>query len=243
MRFERMRPAEIRAAVAAGLPFVLPIGVQEYHGEHLPVGMDLLAVTEVLERLEPEIVILPPFAWGAASFAVAGPESGTVHVAAEAILPFAQALFTGLLAAGIRNIRGLIHHQTENFAQGMPTDLTFRLAARNAVFAHLEATKGRGWWGSPDSADYYAGHAAGDNPFNWISIHPIMPAGLAYPFDHAGQGETGLMLALAPETVDMAALGPDAPWYVADAGQAAAEKGEAGVQLILAHLRGVLGLA
>jgi len=243
MRFERMRPAEIRAAVAAGLPFVLPIGVQEYHGEHLPVGMDLLAVTEVLERIEPEIVILPPFAWGAASFAVASPESGTVHVAAEAILPFAQALFAGLIAAGIRNIRGLIHHQTENFAQGMPTDLTFRLAARNAVFAHLEATKGRGWWGSPDSADYYAGHAAGDNPFNWISIHPIMPAGLAYPFDHAGQGETGLMLALAPETVDMTALGPDAPWYVADAGQATAEKGEAGVQLILAHLRGVLGLA
>ena len=48
MLFERMRPGQIREAVAAGLPFVLPIGVQEYHGEHLPVGMDLLAVTEVL---------------------------------------------------------------------------------------------------------------------------------------------------------------------------------------------------
>lgn len=243
MRFERMRPAEIRAAVAAGLPFVLPIGVQEYHGEHLPVGMDLLAVTEVVERLGDSVVVLPPFAWGAASHAVAPPEgTGTVHVPSEAILPFAQGLFAGLLAAGIRNIRGLIHHQTENFAQGMPTDLTFRLAARNAVFAHLEATRGRGWWGAPESADYYDGHAQGDNPFNWISIHPLMPAGMAYPFDHAGRGETGLMLALCPDTVDMAALTRDAPWYVADAHQATAATGAAGVTLILAHLRQVLGL-
>lgn len=243
MRFERMRPAEIRAAVAVGTPFVMALGVQEYHGEHLPVGMDLLAVTEVLERLGDAVVLLPPFAWGAASYAVAGPEgTGTVHVPAEAILPFAQALFAGLLAAGIRNIHGVIHHQTENFVQGMPTDLAFRLAARNAVFAHLEQTKGRGWWGAPESADYYAGHAAGDNPFNWIRIHPLMPPGLPYPFDHAGRGETGLMLALCPETVDMAALAGDAPWYVADAHEATVETGDEGVDMILGHLRNVLGL-
>ena len=244
MRFERMRPGQIRDAVAAGMPFVLPIGVQEYHGAHLPVGMDLLAVTEALDRLGDAVVVLPPFAWGAASYAVAAPEgTGTVHVGAEAILPFAQALFTGLLRTGLRNIHGLIHHQTENFAQGMPTDLAFRLAARNAVFAHLEETRGRGWWGAPDSADYYAGHAAGDNPFNWIAVHPLMPPGCSYPFDHAGQGETGLMLALAPDTVDMGAAATGGHWWAADAGAATAAKGEAGVALILAHLRSVLGLA
>jgi len=242
MRFERMRPGQIRQAVAAGMPFVLPIGVQEYHGEHLPVGMDLLAVTEALERLGDRVVILPPFAWGAASHAVAGPQAGTVHVAAEAILPFAMALFAGLLRLGLRNIHGVIHHQTENFAQGMPTDLTFRLAARNAVFAHLEAERGQGWWGRPEAADYYAGHAAGDNPFNWIAIHPLMPPGCAYPFDHAGRGETGLMLALAPETVAIEAAGEGGLWWAADAGQATTAAGEAGVALILAHLRAVLGL-
>lgn len=243
MRFERMRPGEIRAAAAAGLPFVLPIGVIEYHGEHLPVGMDLLAVTETLERLGDGIVLLPPFAWGAASHAVAGPEAGgTVHVPAETILPFAQAVFAGLLRMGLRNIHGVIHHQTENFAQGMPTDLAFRLAARNAVFAHLEAARGAGWWGRAESADYYAAHAQGDNPFNWIAIHPLFPPGSAYPFDHAGPGETGLMAALAPETVDRGALGPEAPWYVAGASAATAELGERGVAIALAHLRGVLGL-
>lgn len=243
MQFERMRPAQIRAAVASGMPFVLPVGVQEYHGEHLPVGMDLLAVTEAVARLGDEVVVLPPFAFGAASHAVAGPETmGVVHVPAEVILPFAQAMFAGLLRAGIRNIHGFIHHQTENFWQGMPTDLAFRLAARNAVFAHLEATRGQGWWGAPESASYYDDFAGGENPFNWISIHPLLPPGADYPFDHAGKGETGLMRALAPETVDMAALNDAAPWYVADAHEATAESGEQGVALILAHLREVMSL-
>ena len=51
MQFDRMRPHEIAAAVAAGVPVVLPIGVMEYHGEHLPAGVDLLIVTETLKRL------------------------------------------------------------------------------------------------------------------------------------------------------------------------------------------------
>jgi creatinine amidohydrolase/Fe(II)-dependent formamide hydrolase-like protein len=243
MRFERMRPAQIRDAVAAGTPFVLPIGVQEYHGEHLPVGMDLLAVTEALELLGDDIVILPPFAWGAASFAVAPPEgTGTVHVDAGVIMPFAQALFTGLLQTGLRNIHGVIHHQTENFAQGMPTDLAFRLAARQAVFAHLELTRGRGWWGKGDMADYYAGHAAGDNPFNWISVHPLLPPGADYIFDHAGEGETGLMLALAPDTVDPGAMAANDTWYTATAPKATRGEGARGVEIILGHLRVVLGL-
>lgn len=243
MHFERMRPPQIRASVAAGLPFVLPIGVQEYHGEHLPVGMDLLAVTETLTRLGDDIVILPPFAWGAASYAVAPPDgTGTVHVDSAAILPFARALFAGLLATGLRNIHGVIHHQTENFAQGMPTDLAFRLAAREAVFARLEATQGPGWWGKGDMASYYEGHAAGDNPFNWISIHPLLPPGHGFIFDHAGEGETSLMRALAPETVDMAATAQNDTWYTATAPQATVATGEKGVAIMLAHLRAVLGL-
>ena len=247
MRYELMRPDAIRDAIARNLPFVLPIGVLEYHGAHLPVGMDLLAVTRALDRIEAEarIVILPPFAYGAASYAVAGPEgTGTVHVDAEAILPFARALFAGLLRAGIRNIHGLIHHQTENFLQGMPTDLAFRLAAREAIFAHLEATRGEGWWGREGMEGYYAAHAAGENPFNWISIHPLMDQATTaqYPFDHAGEGETALMLALAPETVAMDRAGDGGHWWAETAAQATAERGEEGVRMVLARLRGLLGL-
>ncbi len=249
MRLEEMRPHQIREAIVAGTPAVLAIGVQEYHGEHLPVGVDLLAVTRCLERLEAEaperLILLPAFAWGAASFAVAGPESnGTVQVDAGAFLPFAQGLFAGLLQMGLRNIHGVIHHQSENFAQGMPTDLTFRLAARQAIFAHLEATRGRGWWGRGEMADYYEGHARGENPFNWVSIHPLMPPETArhFPFDHAGEGETALMLALAPELVAEGRMAENDTWYTETAPRATKAQGGAGVAVILRHLRGVLGL-
>ena len=72
MRYELMLPFQIRQAIAQNWPVVLPLGVLEYHGEHLAVGMDTLAVTRILERLEREadIVVLPPFYYGTASYAV-----------------------------------------------------------------------------------------------------------------------------------------------------------------------------
>ena len=244
MRFDRMRPAELRAARDAGVPFVLPIGVMEYHGEHLPAGVDLLAVTETLARLGDAIVLLPPFAYGAASHAVAGPEgTGTLHLDTPAFQPLAEALFAALLAGGFRNIHGVIHHQTENFAQGMPTDLAFRLAARNAIFRHLEAARGPGWWGRTEMADYYAQHDRGADPFSWIRIHPLFPKGADFPFDHAGQGETALMQALAPETVEMGRARDGGHWFTETAPEASAALGERGVALALAHLRSCLGLS
>ena len=69
-----------------------------------------------------------------------------MHVDAEALLPFAKAMFLGLLRIGFRNIHVVIHHQTENFAVGMPTDLAFKFAARQAIFAFLEKERGEGWW-------------------------------------------------------------------------------------------------
>lgn len=244
MQFDRMRPAQIADAIAAGTPVVLPIGVMEYHGGHLPSGVDLLAVTETLARLGDQIITLPPFAYGAASHAVAGPEgTGTLHLDASTLLPMAEALFAALLATGFRNLHGVIHHQTEGFAQGMPTDLTFRLAARNATFRYLETTRGPGWWGDRAMQDYYAKAEAGADPFNWIRIHPLFPKGADFPFDHAGVGETALMMALAPGTVDMARVGDGGHWYTETAPQATAAMGERGVAIALAHLHQCLGLA
>jgi creatinine amidohydrolase len=242
MRFDRMRPLQIAEAVAAGVPVVLPIGVMEYHGQHLPAGVDLLIVTETLKRLGDRIITLPPFAYGAASHAVEGPGSGTLHVGPAAFLPLAEAIFTGLLATGFRNLHGVIHHQTENFAQGMPTDLTFRLAARNAIFRFLETSRGPGWWGKGEMADYYARHSAGEDPFNWIRIHPLFPKGADFPFDHAGVGETALMLALAPETVEMDRARDGGHWYTETARQASVELGERGVAIALDHMVRCLGL-
>lgn len=244
MRYELMLPHQIRRAIAENWPVVWPLGVLEYHGEHLALGMDTLAVIKMVEIMEAEIdmVVLPPFHFGAASHAVEGPEGkGTVHVDAEAILPVAKQVFTGLLRVGFRNIHTFIHHQSENFRAGMPTDLSFKLAARQAIFAFLEKERGEGWWGDESLADYYAAHEAGADPFNWIKSHPLMNEEITkqFPFDHAGIGETSLMMALCPEAVDMASFS-DAPWYVRTARQASAELGRKGRDLIADHMRAIL---
>jgi creatinine amidohydrolase/Fe(II)-dependent formamide hydrolase-like protein len=244
MRYEMMLPHQIRQTIAEDWPVVLPLGVLEYHGEHMAVGMDTLAVVRVLDLLETEmdLVILPPFYYGAASYAVEPPEgNGSVQVGGDKLFPFAQDLFTGLLRIGFRNIHFFIHHQTENFAAGMPTDLAFKFAARQAVFAFIEKQRGEGWWGDETMADYYASQATGNDPFNWIKGHPLMPAEVLgqYPFDHAGRGETSLMMALCPEAVDMDRVTAD-KWYAQSARQASAELGAKGRDLILAHMRKAL---
>ncbi|PBB94261.1 MULTISPECIES: creatininase family protein [unclassified Mesorhizobium] len=245
MRYELMLPHQIRNAIEENWPVALPLGVLEYHGEHMAVGMDTLAVIKTLELIEKErdIVILPPFYYGAASYAVAPPEgSGSVQVGGPVLAPFAEELFYGLLRIGFRNIHAIIHHQTENFVAGMPTDLAFKTAGRQAIFRFLEKERGEGWWGSEKMVDYYAGHAQGENVFNWVQVHPLMPAAMTgkYPFDHAGIGETSLMLALRPEAVDAGHFADNTGWYTKGASDASAELGRKGVAMILEHLRAIL---
>ena len=244
MRYELMLPYQIRRAIAENWPVVLPLGVLEYHGEHMAVGMDTIAVIEALADIERQIdlVILPPFYYGAASYAVEPPEgNGSLHVNAQALAPFAQEMFTGLLRIGFRNIHFFIHHQSENFGAGMPTDLAFKFGARQAIFAFLERERGEGWWGKQGMSDYYAEHKAGDDPFNWIKGHPLMtPEIIAqYPFDHAGIGETSLMLSMHPEAVELDRI-DGTKWYGTSAREASAELGDKGRRLIAEHLRQVL---
>ncbi|WP_404927107.1 creatininase family protein [Mesorhizobium sp. ORM16] len=245
MRYELMLPHQIRKAIAQNWPIALPLGVLEYHGEHMAVGMDTLAVVKTLELFEKEreIVILPPFYYGAASYAVAPPEgTGSVQVGGNQLAPFAEELFYSLLRIGFRNIHAIIHHQTENFAAGMPTDLAFKAAGRQAIFRFLEKERGEGWWGSEAMAAYYAEHAEGSNFFNWVQVHPLMPAEMngKYPFDHAGIGETSLMLALCPEAVDAGHFADNTSWYTASAPDASAALGAEGVAMIMNHLRTIL---
>lgn len=241
MRYEMMLPHQIRTAVGENWPVVLPLGVLEYHGEHLAVGLDTLVVVRVLERLESEgnLVILPPFYYGAGSYVVAGPEgNGTVQVDTDALVPFGLHLFRSLLRIGFRNIHAVIHHQTENFVEGMPTDLSFKLAGRRAVFDHLKTERGEGWWGENGSADYYEAHGRGDNPFDWIRVHPLMDQSIIeqYDFDHAGIGETSLLMALDPDGVDMSRL-DTGKWYLESAGHATVEHGHSAVKLIEQRMR------
>ena len=132
MQYLKMLPYQVREAIKNNTPVALPLGVIEYHAEHLPLGTDCFTCMEAIRRVEerhPDLVVLPPFYSGCASLAVASPEArGTVHVDGAHIIPVAEDIFRGLLRVGFRNIHAFIAHQTEEFTQGMPTDLTFRFA-------------------------------------------------------------------------------------------------------------------
>lgn len=244
MRYEMMLPGQLRQAIDENWPFVLPLGVLEYHGEHLALGLDTLVVIKCVELLEREMkmVILPPFYYGAASYAVEpAHRNGSVHVDGQSLSTFAKPMFNSLLRIGIRNIHVFIHHQTENFAGGMPTDLAFRSASRQAIFEFLENERGEGWWGNQDNANYYEQHEVNQDPFNWIQVNPLMDQQIIekYDFDHAGIGETSLLMALDPEGVDMDKL-DTTKWYLASAKDASVEYGQQARDMILDRMRKIL---
>ncbi len=244
MRYETMFPDQIRSAIDDNLPVVLALGVLEYHGEHLVSGVDTLVIVRALDILEKDIpmVIMPPFYYGASSYAVEPPErKGSVHIDSGVLQPLARALFDNLLRIGFRNVHVFVHHQSENFTAGMPTDLSFKLAARQATFSFLEKQRGEGWWGSAGSGDYYENHEQGDNPFNWIRIHPFMSAGIQklHPIDHAGKLETALMMSFCPEGADMSRFA-EGKWYTQTAKEASLAYGDQVKQLILEDLKSIL---
>lgn len=244
MKYEMMFPEDTKRAIDNGTPLVLPVGVLEYHAGHLPAGVDGLLVVKAVEIIEKEsdIVVLPPFYYGAASTAVArSGASGTLDMDSDAIHGFARSLFMSLLSEGFRNIHVFIHHQTENFSSGMPTDLAFRFAAKQALFSLLEREMGEGWWGDEKMKDYYDKHSAGEDPFSWISVHPLMDeeAQKLFPIDHAGKQETSLMLAFCPEGVKRENIGGGG-WYAETAREASLEYGEKARAMILEKMRRIL---
>ena len=246
MKYLHMRPEHIRKAIAENLPVVLPLGVIEYHAEHLPVGVDYFVVEQVLERVERDcpdrVVILPPFYYGTATLAVADSAgNGTVSVSQEKLIPVAEDIFRGLLNVGFRNIHCFIAHQTEGFEQGMPTDLAFRFAARKVIFEFMQETAGRGWWGNEEYANYYSGNR---NPFDYIRVHPVRTresTKLRFKCDHAGILETSETLAAYPEDVDMSKLDGKL-WFTRTAAGATAEFGEAALETTAGDVKIVLFL-
>jgi creatinine amidohydrolase/Fe(II)-dependent formamide hydrolase-like protein len=245
MRYELMFPDQIREAIDKNTPVVMALGVLEYHGEHLTPGVDTLLVVRALEMLEKEVplVILPPFYYGAGTYAVAGPErNGGIHVDSAVVNQFARQLFYNLLRIGFRNVYVFVHHQSENFTNGMPTDLAFKLAARQEIFAFIERERGDGWWGDNSSSTYYEQHATGGDPFNWIHICPFMSveAQAAFPIDHAGEQETSLMMAFAPDGVDMKRF-REGNWYADGAKKANMDYAMKAKEITLRDMKKAMG--
>ena len=220
---------ELEDARERKVPFIIPIGTIEYHTRHLSLGTDTFVVTGVLRELEKkkEIVVCPPIWYGVASYAVAGPESGTIHVDVDAYEQYLYNILKSLVWGGVKNIYCIPHHQTEN-AGLMPMTLACHKAAKKVIMEYLEGTQGLGWWGKDSYANYYEDCATGDDPFSYIKVLPLLGTGVQKicGFDHAGKVETSMMLSLYPDKVDLERRKDNTEWYAQSAAEASKEFGD-----------------
>jgi creatinine amidohydrolase len=204
-----MRPAELRRALQLGWPLLLPTGSVEYHGPHLPLGVDTVLTQELCRRvaLRIDAVIAPALAYGPTGYAVSGPDQGTVDVSTERFGRHAKDVLTSLWDIGFRWIIVVQHHQQLDG----PEALAIRQAASEVIFERALQERGPGWWGR-------APMDPGDNAFQRIQLWPsVLPPAdqIVRLADHAGFYETALMLGCAPELVALERLGMDGPWFTA----------------------------
>jgi creatinine amidohydrolase/Fe(II)-dependent formamide hydrolase-like protein len=232
-------PKEVEEARQKRVPLVIPAGTVEYHGPHCAYGCDTLIVEGLLERLSriKPLVVAPSIWYGPSSYAVAGPEKGSIDVDYDRFEGHVHDILKGLIDGGWRNIYVLIHHQYEE-ENLLPMTLCFKKAGMKIVFAHLESTMGRGWWGDNRNKDFYDQLEQNDSPWNWIKVLPAMSREVQHAtgYDHAGKYESSLLRALFPETVDPQRLAGDDSWFIQGARESSVQLGERMVELCLKDL-------
>lgn len=232
-------PRELQEIKDNNIPVVICGGTVEYHGPHCAYGCDSLVAEGLIKKLaqRKKICIAPSVYYSPSSYAVADETSGTVHVEENAFENYLYYVFYSMLASGLHNIYVVIHHQFEQESL-MPMTLSYMKAAKRATMQYMEKTRGQGWWGSESYASYYAQLEGGDNPFGWIKVIPTMSSEVqnATGYDHAGEFESSILMALYPDAVKLDRLDEADHWFIKSAAKANAALGERMVQLSLEYL-------
>jgi creatinine amidohydrolase/Fe(II)-dependent formamide hydrolase-like protein len=235
---------EIMEAKVRKVPLIIPIGTVEYHAEHASCGCDTLVIEGLLERLalHREIIIAPSIYYGVASYAVCGPEKGTIHVNADAYESYITQIIQSLVYGGWQNIYLMYHHQSEGDGL-MPMTLACMKAAKNVTMRYLEETRGMGWWGDNAMQNYYEQLNTAANPLTFVKTVQLMDARVQRAcggFDHAGKYETSLLWALYPDKVDPARMALNTEWFAMPAKDASPELGEKMAALALEYLESII---
>ena len=215
-------PKEMELAKAERWPILIPIGTMEYHSTICPYGCDSLVSMGIAREIAKQMdcVIMPPVWYGVASYAVGGPETGSIQVDCDTFEQYIYCILKSLFLAGFnRNIYMVIAHQTEDYN---PMELACMKAARKLVFEYLDNTKGYGWWGKNENKEFYQQMSAEDNPWNWVkTIRACTNAPEALkkhgPGGHADAGECSMLEYLYPGTIKLERLCETDDWFAQDA--------------------------
>lgn len=241
--FQRLRPDRIAAARAERSIAYLPLGILEWHGLHNPYGLDGLKAEGIAKRLSADLggIVMPtlwygdnraeicerhldrevpraPVQWSPyhpapdknATFNPADVMSEKLKVARDS---FARGADRAVRSGGWRLWKELVLHtlfQIETYGfeaiVAIPGHYPLRDPLKEAIAAYVEEG-GRSSVLILDDAEFSADGKG----------------------DHAAAYETSLLLAIAPETVDLAALDPDpaAPIAGAALGEDPREKASA----------------
>ncbi len=173
---------------------VLAVGSTEYHGEHLPYGTDTLVAEHLAEAVAERVggmLMLPPLPFGMsmhyASFPIA------ITLTTETLMKVLTDVMDSLLSHGLRRLL-IINGHDGNMAAIESATREFRVEHPEMKVAVLEA-----WWQT-------AGELLPEGTFEaWGGL------------GHGGEGETSMMLRVAPELVDMGrarGVVPDLPEHV-----------------------------
>ncbi|MCD6264206.1 creatininase family protein [Candidatus Bathyarchaeota archaeon] len=159
---------------------VLAVGSTEYHGEHLPYGTDTLVAEHlaeaVAERVE-GLLVLPPLPLGMSHHYASFPLA--LSLSTETLMRVLWEVFESLLRHGIRRLL-IINGHDGNIPAIEAATREFRVKHPEMKIAVLEA-----WWKT--AAD-------------------LLPEGTFEAWGglgHGGEGETSMMMAVAPELVEM----------------------------------------
>lgn len=225
-------PRDLEVVKKERWPILIPVGTVEYHSSICPYGCDTLVAKGIAARFGERIdsLILPPICYGVASYAVAGPESGTIHVDCDTFEANVYCILKSLFRAGLnRNIYFIIAHQTEDLN---PMELACRKAARKLIFEYLEETDGYGWWGKRENAGFYDAMSAEDNPWNWVrfitgrDMLPETKKKYGGAGDHAGRFECSILEHLYPGSIKLDRIGEADDWFTDTAKEMSAELGK-----------------
>ena len=240
MRLEYMMTADVQEAKEKNLPVILPIGTIEWHGPHCALGCDTMICQGFADKIaeSKECVVCPPVWYGVASYAVGGPENGTVTIDVDVYENYIYGILKSMLYGGFKNIYMLIHHQFED-ENYMTITLACAKAAKKLIMEYMEDTMGKGWWGSNSFSSYYDNLGTdSDFPFGMIKVYSCMSTAAQHAtgYDHAGKYESSLLKAFYPDAVKLERLPQSDAWFIQSAYEASAELGQKMIEVSMVDL-------
>ncbi len=161
-----LRPGQLEAALAARPIVYVAVGALEYHGRHLPVGLDTLKADALVRRAAALTggVVLPPLALGSGGEHMDFP--WTFMLPAETLLDILRVLLEGAEKNGARVIVLLSGHYPNH---PLCQEAARRHAARGGKARVLALVDYEAFVGEPDP---HADHAGRWETALQLALHP-----------------------------------------------------------------------